>query len=173
MCQAGSFREDLYFRLKVFEIHIRPLKERVEDIIPLAETFVSRMNRELDRSVSRIPMEYISALEAYDWPGNVRELENMLRRAMILSRGEVLEIDQCWLEPRQTAFPKDSEPEDAELKSLNDIEKEHIWKILRHTRGNYGETCKILGITRPTLRKKINDYGLKEYLEADPLYQKE
>lgn len=170
MCRAGSFREDLYFRLKVFELHICPLRERVEDIIPLAENFVTRMNRELDRNVTRIPMEYINALEAYDWPGNVRELENLLRRAMILSSGEVLEIDQCWLEPRQTPFPKTSDPEVRELKSLNDIEKEHILKILKHTGGNYGEACKILGITRPTLRKKINDYGLKEYLETGPAY---
>ncbi|MDR3568350.1 MAG: sigma-54 dependent transcriptional regulator [Syntrophobacteraceae bacterium] len=172
MCQAGGFREDLYFRIKVFEIHIRPLRERVEDIIPLAENFVSRMNRELDRNVTRIPMEYINALEAYDWPGNVRELENMLRRAMILSKSEVLEIDQCRLEPRRTAFTMASDPGDGELKSLNDVEKEHILKILRHTGGNYGETCKILGITRPTLRKKINDYGLKEYLETGPAYHK-
>ncbi|MDR3557464.1 MAG: sigma-54 dependent transcriptional regulator [Syntrophobacteraceae bacterium] len=173
MCQAGSFREDLYFRLKVFEIHIRPLRERIEDIIPLAENFISRMNRELDRNITRIPMEYIRALAAYDWPGNVRELENLLRRAMILSGGEILQIDQCWLEPRQSAFQKGCEPEDGELKSLSDVEKVHILKILKHTGGNYGETCKILGITRPTLRKKINDYGLKEYLETDPAYQKE
>lgn len=162
MSRAGAFREDLYFRLKVFEIHIRPLRERTEDIIPLAENFVSRMNRELDRNVTRIPMEYIKALEAYDWPGNVRELENMLRRAMILSKGEVLEIDQCRLEPRQAAPPAVSEPQDSRLKSLSEVEKEHIVKILRHTGGNYGEACRILGITRPTLRKKMNDYGLKE-----------
>ncbi|MGC9196831.1 MAG: sigma-54-dependent transcriptional regulator [Syntrophobacteraceae bacterium] len=173
MCQAGSFREDLYFRLKVFELHIRPLRERVEDIITLAENFVSRMNRELDRNVTRIPMEYIHAFQAYDWPGNVRELENMLRRAMILSKSDVLEIDQCWLQPRPTAFAKASDPEDGQLKSLNEIEKEHILKILRHTGGNYGEACKILGITRPTLRKKINDYGLREYFEVGPASQRE
>ncbi len=173
MCRTGGFREDLYFRLKVFEIHIRPLRERTEDIMPLAENFISRMNRELNRNVTRIPLEYLKALENYDWPGNVRELENMLRRAMILSRSDVLEIDQCWLEPRQSPFSKAPEPEDRGLKSLNDMEKEHILKILRYTGGNYGETCKILGVSRPTLRKKINDYGLKEYLEADSAYQKD
>ncbi len=173
MCRDGGFREDLYFRLKVFEIHIRPLRERREDIMPLAENFISRMNRELDRNVTRIPLEYIRALEAYEWPGNVRELENMLRRAMILSKGEVLEIDQCRLESGPTVSAKACEPAGGQLKSLCDMEKEHILKVLRHTGGNYGETCKILGVTRPTLRKKINDYGLKDHLEADSTYQRE
>ncbi len=166
MVQAGSFREDLYFRLKVFEIHIPPLRERTEDIVPLAENFVSRMNRELNRNVTRIPMEYIKTLKAYDWPGNVRELENVLRRAMILSRGDVLELDECWFRRSETILTPASACEESEPKSLSCVEKEHILKILKHTGGNYGEACKILGITRPTLRKKINDYGLKEYLEA-------
>jgi len=174
MVQAGSFREDLYFRLKVFVIHIPPLRERTEDIVPLAENFVSRMNRELDRNVTRIPMEYIKTLKAYDWPGNVRELENVLRSAMILSRSEVLELDECWFQRSEAIHAPASACEKSdELKSLNRVEKEHILKILKHTGGNYGETCKILGITRPTLRKKINDYGLKEYFEAVLTDQKE
>jgi two-component system response regulator AtoC len=166
MVQAGSFREDLYFRLKVFVIRIPPLRERTEDIVQLAENFVSRMNRELDRNVTRIPMEYIKTLKAYDWPGNVRELENVLRRALILSRSDVLELDECWFQRSEAIHTPSSACEESELKSLNCVEKEHILKILQHTGGNYGETCKILGITRPTLRKKINDYGLKEYLET-------
>ena len=173
MVQAGSFREDLYFRLKVFVIHIPPLRERTEDIVPLAENFVSRMNRELDRNVTRIPMEYINTLKAYDWPGNVRELENVLRRAMILSRSDVLELDECWFQRSEAVHtPSSASEKSDELKSLNCVEKEHILKILKHTGGNYGETCKILGITRPTLRKKINDYGLKEYFEAVSTDQK-
>lgn len=163
MVQAGGFREDLYFRLKVFVIHTPPLREHPEDIVPLAEHFVSRMNTELKRNVKRIPMEYIKVLKAYDWPGNVRELENVLGRAMILSRGEVLELDECWLEPAEAARPQASPSEDGEIKSLEAMEKEHILKILRHTRGNYGEACKILGLTRPTLRKKIKDYALTGY----------
>lgn len=161
MVEAGGFREDLYFRLKVFVIRIPPLRERIEDIVPLAENFISRMNRELDRNVKRIPMEYVRVLTAYDWPGNVRELENMIRRAMILSKAEVLEIDQCWFERREPAADKACGSQENQLRSLSDMEKEHISKILRHTGGNYGEACKILGITRPTLRKKINDYGLE------------
>jgi two-component system response regulator AtoC len=173
MVQAGTFREDLYFRLKVFVIHTPALRERPEDIIPLAEHFISRLSRELKRNVTRIPMEYIKTLKAYDWPGNVRELENLLGRAIILSRGAVLELDECWFERTAPAGPKASASEGRELKSLSNVEKEHILKTLGQTRGNYGEACKILGITRPTLRKKIKQYGFKEYFEPGPSYQKE
>jgi DNA-binding NtrC family response regulator len=164
MVQAGSFREDLYCRLKVFVIRTPPLREHPEDIVPLAEHFVSRMNTELKRNVKRIPVEYIEVLKAYGWPGNVRELGNVLGRAMILSRGEVLELDECGLGPAEAARPQASASEDGEIKSLSMMEKELILKTLRHTRVNYGETCKILGITRPTLPRKIKDYALKECL---------
>lgn len=164
MVKAGAFREDLYFRLKVFVIRVAPLRERPEDILPLAEYFISRMNRELDRNVTRIPIEHIETIKAYSWPGNVRELENVLRRAMILSRGDMLELDECWF--RRTDAAPASTAEQTELKSLDSMEREHILRVLDHTGGNYGEACKILGITRPTLRKKINDYGLKEFIES-------
>jgi two-component system response regulator AtoC len=165
MVREGGFREDLYFRLKVFVLHVPPLRDRPEDIVPLAEYFLSRMNRELNRNVNRIPMACIKALETYDWPGNVRELENVLRRAMILSRGDVLEFDECWFQ-RSAVRENSAAVIQDDLKSLDHVEKEHILKILKHTGGNYGESCKILGITRPTLRKKINDYGLKEFIES-------
>jgi DNA-binding NtrC family response regulator len=166
MVKAGLFREDLYFRLKVFQVRIPPLRERPEDIVLLSEYFISRLNRELNRSIKRIPMEYLEKMKTYNWPGNVRELENVLRRAMILSRGETLELDECLLSPRED-FSDDSCARQAGdgFMSLDEMEKEHIMKALRHTGGNYGETCKILGITRPTLRKKISDYGLKEFIE--------
>jgi DNA-binding NtrC family response regulator len=166
MVKAGTFREDLYFRLKVFVIRVPPLRERPEDIVPLAEYFISRTNRELNRNVTRIPMEYIKTIKAYDWPGNVRELENVLRRAMILSRSEVLELDECWFQRTEATHAPASPAEHSELKSLSAMEKEHIMTVLNHTGGNYGEACRVLGITRPTLRKKINDYGLKEFIET-------
>jgi len=165
MVEAGSFREDLYFRLKVFFIHLPPLRERPEDIIPLAEYFVHRLNEEMGNRVSRIPKAHIEALQAYDWPGNVRELQNVLRRAMILSSGETLELDEHWLQRKDVSLParrKDSpgNVEEAELLSLEEVEKAHIMKVLQHTRGNYGEACRILGISRTTLRRKISEYTL-------------
>ncbi len=165
MVSMGTFREDLLFRLKVYVIHIPPLRWRADDIVLLSEYLIAGMNAELNRNVKRIPLEYIEAMKAYDWPGNIRELENVLRRSMILSRGEVLELDTRLLQAESAAIQPAAGAEGGKLGSLEDVEREHILKILGHTGGNFGEACKILGITRPTLRKKINDYGLKEFIE--------
>ncbi len=159
------FREDLYFRLKVFMIQVPPLRERPEDIISLSEYFISRLNPELGRNIKRIPVEHIEAMKSYDWPGNVRELENVLRRAMIMSRGEVLELDHCLLRRSKFLEGSTAGAEDDALRSLDSMERDHIARVLERTGGNLGETCKILGISRPTLRKKMIDYGLKEYPE--------
>lgn len=164
MVEEGAFREDLYFRLKVFVIRIPPLRERVEDILPLAECFIHRQNEEMHKKVTRIPNAYIEAMKGYDWPGNVRELQNVLRRGMILTKWEILELDENWIPGKsapQTAKPAESPaPEMEDLPRLEDLEKAHIMKVLQHTRGNYGEACRILGISRPTLRRKISDYNL-------------
>jgi len=165
LVKEQKFREDLYFRLKVFVIRLPPLRERPEDIHALTEYFLSRLNRELNRKVMRIPDVHLNALKAYDWPGNVRELENVLRRGVILSHSEVLEMDENWLQRKGVAAeiiqrPRES-PHITPL-SLEDVEKEHIVRVLEYTGGRYGEACKILGISRPTLRKKLYDYALKE-----------
>lgn len=165
MVEEGAFREDLYFRLKVFVIRIPPLRERVEDILPLAESFIHRMNEEMHKKVTRIPNVYIEAMKEYDWPGNVRELQNVLRRGMILTRSEILELDESWIHeggapPRAVAGSSAANGAEEELASLEDLEKAHIMRVLKRTRGNYGEACRILGISRPTLRRKISDYNL-------------
>lgn len=168
MVKEGTFREDLYFRLKVFVIRVPSLRERPEDIVPLAEYFILRMNRELNKTIARIPLAYVEHMKSYNWPGNIRELENFLRRAVILSRGNALELDECWFQKCETGEkpPMSELIVGEDLRSLEEVEKEHILKILRHTGGNYGEACKVLGISRPTLRKKIADYGLKDYMES-------
>ncbi len=166
MVEEGAFREDLYFRLKVFVIRIPPLRERVEDVIPLTEYFVHRLNQEMGKKVSRIPNAHLEALKGYDWPGNVRELQNVLRRGMIHSKGEIFELDEHWVQKKDPSLPGRSEEpswpaeEEEELQSLEEVEKAHIMKVLRRTRGNYGDACRILGISRPTLRRKINEYNL-------------
>lgn len=135
--------------------------------MPLAEYFLTRLNHELGKNVVRIPNDYLEALQAYDWPGNVRELENVLRRGAILSHGDVLELDENWLRKKGTVCAAEGEPSrdvSGVPKSLAEIEREHIVRVLEYTDGNYGEACKILGITRPTLRKKLQDYGLREEL---------
>ncbi len=165
MVAGGTFREDLYFRLKVFVIRIPPLRERTEDIIPLTEYFVHLLNQQTGKRASRIPNAHLDALRSYSWPGNVRELQNVLRRAMILSKGEILDLDEDWMQNRTPSrkvrpesMPKPEEEE--ELPSLEEVEKTHIMKVLKRTRGNYGEACRILGISRPTLRRKISEYNL-------------
>ena len=169
LVEKGLFREDLYFRFKVFTIHVPPLRERPEDIIPLAEYFISQMNRELNKNIERIPNHCLEAMKAYPWPGNIRELQNVLRRAVIMSRGNVLELEECWLQGKTAVCEIPAPVADQEsdtLRSLDEVEKEHILKVLRHTGGNYGEACKILGVSRPTLRKKIADYGLKDFMDS-------
>ena len=165
MVEEGAFREDLYFRLKVFVIPIPPLRERAEDIIPLTEYFVHLLNQEMGKKVSRIPHTHLDALRSYDWPGNVRELQNVLRRGMIVCKGELLELNESWIQKKDLPPKVESEnaakpDEEEELQSLDDVEKAHIMKVLRRTRGNYGEACRILGISRPTLRRKISEYNL-------------
>jgi two-component system response regulator AtoC len=165
MVKEGAFREDLYFRLTVFVIRIPPLRERAEDIIPLTEYFAHLLNQEMGKKVSRIPNAHLDALRSYDWPGNVRELQNVLRRGMILSKGEILELNENWIQRKELpqkgrAEGSSKHDEEEELQSLEEVEKAHIMKVLKRTRGNYGEACKILGISRPTLRRKISEYNL-------------
>lgn len=165
MVEKGDFREDLYFRLKVFVICVPPLRERSEDIIPLTEYFVHLLNQEMGKKVSRIPNAHLDALMSYDWPGNVRELQNVLRRGMILSKGEILELNEDWIQKKEQSHKVKSEnalgpDEEEELQSLEEVERAHIMKVLKRTQGNYGEACKILGISRPTLRRKISEYNL-------------
>jgi two-component system response regulator AtoC len=168
--EKGQFREDLYFRLKVFTVHVPPLRSRPEDIVPLAEYYISQLNRELNRNIERIPNHCMEVMKAYAWPGNVRELQNVLRRAVLMSRGSVIELEELRLPgqacPPEIAPAAEADRNDGTLGSLDEVEKEHILKVLRHTGGNYGETCKILGVSRPTLRKKIADYGLKGFLDS-------
>jgi two-component system, NtrC family, response regulator AtoC len=166
MAEKGQFREELYFRLKVFIIHIPPLRERPEDITPLVEYYITQLNQELHKKIERIPNRSLELMKSYDWPGNIRELQNVLKRAMILSDRNVLEIDECGIQRRECRIEAMEVPDQKTLGSLEEVEKDHILRVLRHTRGNYGEACKILGVSRPTLRKKISDYGLKEFLDV-------
>lgn len=165
MVAEGLFREDLFFRLKVFVIRIPPLRERTEDIVPLSEYFVHLLNEEMGKKVTRIPIAHLEALKSYDWPGNVRELQNVLRRGMILSKDDILELNEDWIRKKETLRTAPPEnglvvPGEEPLQSLEEVERAHIMRVLRHTRGNYGEACRILGISRPTLRRKISEFNL-------------
>jgi two-component system response regulator AtoC len=151
LARAGAFREDLFFRLNVVEICIPPLRERREDLTALVPYLLEKINRELHRGIVRVPDGVMAQLAAYRWPGNVRELENVLTQAALRSSGDTLTLDAALAAPAPPAH---------DLRSLAEVEKAHISQVLAAVSGNLGRACEILGITRPTLRKKLEDYGL-------------
>jgi len=157
MVDRGAFREDLYYRLKVMEINIAPLRERREDIAPLVIAFLRKTNSDVHRNVTKIPESILRALENYDWPGNVRELENRITAAVIRSPGEFLEIELPDNENKSSKIQTDWDWN----RPMEEVEKFHIQEVLKHVDGHFGKACDVLGISRPTLRKKISDYGLK------------
>jgi DNA-binding NtrC family response regulator len=157
MVKFRQFRDDLYFRLNVVEILIPPLRERKEDIPLLVNYLLEKINRDLHRKINKIPDQMMKRLVSYDWPGNVRELENVLTQAVVRSTGDTLSLDFF----PESVFPASPK---FELKSLADVEKEHIETILREVDWNLGRACEILGITRPTLRKKMDNYHIKHNL---------
>jgi len=155
---AGSWRADLYYRLKVFPIEVPPLRERREDIPLLVWYFVSRKNATLRRTVARIPDRVMTAFERYNWPGNVRELENVIERALILSPGETLLVDEHTFGSHGKPRPESG------IWRLADVERAHIlgvlgecgWKVAG--RGNAADR---LGLNRSTLRSRMEKLGIR------------
>jgi DNA-binding NtrC family response regulator len=158
MVRDGGFREDLYYRLKVMTIHAPPLRERKKDIPILVTHLLKQINQEVHREVFTVPEEAMRELESYEWRGNVRELENFLTRAVILSKGKVLELPSRELREG----PSESLRAGSALRSLEEVEAEHIGRVLGAVNWHQGRACEVLGVSRPTLRKKIRLYGLKE-----------
>lgn len=166
LVRDGSFRDDLYYRLNVVHIHLLPLRERLEDLEPLVEHLLVKANRQLHREVAKVPEDLLDRLRAYDWPGNVRELENRIVVGVMTSPGDLLQMDVP--EPGAAALSAGGEPGVAERapgdwrQSLEQVEKKHIARVLEEVGGNYGEACDVLGISRPTLRRKLREYGLRD-----------
>ena len=156
LVEAGRFREDLHYRLSVATVSLPPLRDRPDDIPLLVEHLLPRINRELHQSVTKIPEALVERLMSYDWPGNVRELENVLMRAVALSTGDVLEVDSIQPEPG----PDASRTSPQGVQTLREVEQDHVAKVLAATGWNITQTAKLLGISPPTLRKKIQDYSL-------------
>ncbi len=158
---SGAFREDLYYRLKVVEIRVPPLRERKEDIPQLVAAFLARYNAEFHRRIERVPAETLARLAAHDWPGNVRELENRVQAGIMASSGDSLSIEM----PSAVAVPSATTAGAAAIdwqRSLAEVEAAHVARVLAACDWNQGRACAVLGISRPTLRKKIADYGLKD-----------
>lgn len=159
---SGQFREDLYYRLNVATINLPPLRERRGDIPLLTEFLLKKINKDLRKTIRRVSAEAIACLEDYHWPGNVRELENVLMKAAVLQRGDVLTPD-C-LPPELRHGAEAAEPTNtihsATLCSLRDLEHDHIRRVLAETHWHKGKACDILGVSRPRLERRIKEFGL-------------
>ncbi len=158
LVEEKRFREDLYFRLKVVEIRVPPLRERKADIPLLVEHLLKKINMELHKKVTKVPGEVMEALVHYPWPGNVRELENLLTRAVVLSKGDVLVPEYL---PDLFISGKTEEVIKG-IKPLAQVEFEHVVKVLEFTHWDKGKACELLGVSRPTLREKIKKYQLRQ-----------
>lgn len=156
----GTFREDLYFRIHVIEIHLPPLRERREDIAPLAGFFCARFARETGRPVTGISEEALDVLQKQDFPGNIRELENSIERAVILAEQSVLRTEDFSFTIRTTADVVTGESGSG-LQNLRDVEKKAIIAALEHNGGHREKTASDLGISRRTLLTKMKEYGLQ------------
>jgi formate hydrogenlyase transcriptional activator len=158
MVADKQFRSDLYYRLNVFPITVPPLRERPEDIPLLVHFFAHKLAKQMKKPIERIPTPAMAALTAYPWPGNIRELQNLIERAMILSRGPVLEVPLAEL--KQSADTATAQPDAATLKA---IEREHILRVLRASNwvigGATGASAR-LGLPRTTLNNKLRKLGI-------------
>jgi DNA-binding NtrC family response regulator len=149
--EAGRFREDLYYRLNVVSIKAPPLRDRREDIPLLVKSLLRRINEELHTKVLKVSDHAMELIQKHDWSGNVRELENVLTRAVVLSKSDMIE---------ESVLPNISERRESDAsydwnRSLADIEREHIHRVLEAVHGNRTEAARVLGISKPTLYAKL------------------
>ena len=167
----GRFREDLYYRLNVISIELPPLRERPEDIEPLAQHFLRRFAGRMSKAIYSIDPEALAALQSYAWPGNVRELENVMERAVILTTGSSITTSVLPLRPAsaavsQSVFHPNLSVTPAEAPSrmvpLEEMERHHIEAVLKGTGYHKSRTAEILKISRRTLDRRIEEFGLMD-----------
>jgi DNA-binding NtrC family response regulator len=150
----GGFREDLYYRLNVFQIIVPPLRERREDILPLVWSFVQEFSKRMGKRIESIPQKDVEALQAYAWPGNVRELRNITERSMIITTGPVLRVD----------MPKIKQTGAGQSGTLEEVEKRRIIEALKTTGwrvSGKGGAAEILGINPKTLASRMQRLGIQ------------
>jgi DNA-binding NtrC family response regulator len=172
LVQKGQFREDLYFRLKVIPIEMPPLRERKGDIPLLVDSFLAEFNREFKKNVRAISPVLMARLENYRWPGNVRELRNSIERAMILSRGEVIEAEDLPLdiidESEASAFLGES-PIRLTKKGIQieKLEEDLVRQALKLTGGNQTQAGRLLGLNRDQIRYRVEKFGIALHADAE------
>ena len=159
--KKGNFRKDLFFRLNINSINIPPLRERGGDIELLANHYLYKFNLKYQKEIKRIAPILIKHLNNYGFPGNVRELMNIINSAIIVESGDELRKKSLPHYFLETSYPQENNIlNDATPKSLQEVEKEHIKRVLEYTRNNKTNGAKILGISRVNLIAKIKKYGL-------------
>ncbi|MDA8124838.1 MAG: sigma-54 dependent transcriptional regulator [Deltaproteobacteria bacterium] len=166
LVREGKFRDDLYYRLNIVVIPIPALRERTEDLPALVEYLLAKINIDLHKKIVGVSEGVMESFRRYRWPGNVRELENLLVRAAVVAKGQILsssdfpeldrELDRV-VEPVET---KGVAGEKGQLPTLDDIEEQYIRQVIRESGRNKGEICEILGISRPTFERKLEKYGI-------------
>ena len=157
--ERGTFREDLFYRLGVFDIQIPPLRARPSDIVPLSETFLQEIGRSFGRPPVGLTRDARQALLQYDWPGNVRELRNVLERAAILSEGAPIDPGHLALQPSNRSLRSDTT-------DLGVVERSTITTVLQECRGNKTRAARRLGLSRTQLHWRIRKYGLEQAASA-------
>jgi transcriptional regulator with PAS, ATPase and Fis domain len=155
-----EFRDDLYYRLKVMEIDLPPLRDRKEDLLLLAKLFLQEFNKEFNKRVQKLNSKTEHLLEHYEWPGNVRELKNVIERAVILTQADSILPEHLPLELREGSKLSSSERTSPKSMSLEDMEKSHITDVLKSVNGNKSQAAKVLNISRSTLREKLKVYKI-------------
>ncbi len=160
---SGDFREDLFYRLNVLPIHIPPLRDRPEDVAPLAMYFMDCLSRELGQQRREIAPNALAALEQYPWPGNARELHNVLERILLLEDGDLIHLDQLPSEVRGAAEKANGNGRfvlPASGVVLEDVERELICQALDRSNGNKTGAARLLGLSRDTMRYRLEKYGI-------------
>jgi DNA-binding NtrC family response regulator len=152
---GGEFREDLYYRLRVVEITVPPLRERIGDVVPLAEHLVRKVSVSQGRAPLMLSRESMDALMTHTWPGNVRELENCLTRAVVLATGDVIRPEHLAL------VTSAASPTPPRLTTLEQVERDHLAQVLAAVHGHKARAAKILGVSRPRLDRLMRKYQLE------------
>ncbi|MCA8959958.1 MAG: sigma 54-interacting transcriptional regulator [Planctomycetes bacterium] len=158
--REGTFREDLFFRLNRFRVHSIALRERPEDIEPLALHFLDLASKRAGTPKGQLSPEATRVLTGYRWPGNIRELRNVVERAAVVAHDGVIRPNDLLLSSSLAAGPQAISSDSLEPKSIDQVEEEAIRIALHHTGGKKGEAAEILGIAWPTLRRKLRKYGI-------------
>ncbi|MFT4202504.1 MAG: sigma-54 dependent transcriptional regulator [Chitinophagaceae bacterium] len=159
--EAGNFREDLFYRIAVFQIALPPLRERVADIEELATFFLRMFADKTNRKITTISASYLDALRQHAWKGNIRELKNVIERSVILTDGTELAVDSLPNELQQYSKPTATKEKTMSAFGLASAEKIHIQKVLNYTDGNKTETARLLNIALTTLYRKLDEYQIK------------